>query len=72
MGDALSTGKSAAEKAARRQKLEMREQKKKESLKLAEAESDIARRKTGAKRGQMGRQSLIRTSEQGVTSQLGG
>lgn len=71
MSDILQPGKKQAEKAAALQEQQIAEQKKVEQLKLAEAESDVARRKaTGARGG--GRGSLIATGQTGVTGNLGG
>lgn len=55
---------------AEAQQKEIAGQKQKESLRLSEASSDVARRKLTGRAG--GRTLLTRTSSRGVTDQLGG
>ncbi len=72
MSSILQPGKKQAEKAAALQEQQIAEQKQKEGLRLAEAESDVARRKGLGKTRAGGRGSLIATAQTGVTGNLGG
>ena len=65
------TGRTAATKLQEKQSLLIERQRQVEQIKLAEADDEIARRKTLAQSGKAGRKSLISTSEQGATT-LGG
>lgn len=64
MGDAFSTGKSAAKRAQKAQEAQIAEQKQVEAANLAETEDELSRRRAVAATG--GRKSLIRTSETGT------
>lgn len=70
MSDVIDPGRRAR-KAARAQSEQIAKQKQVEEAKLAEEESDIARRKSVMAKGRGGRSSLIATSNTGVTN-LGG
>lgn len=72
MSSILQPGAKQAKRATAASERQIAEQKQKESLRLAEAESDIARRRAGATSGARGRSSLIATSQTGVTGNLGG
>ena len=69
---ALRTGKSAAQRAQKKQAAEIAKQQKIEDQLLAEGESEVKRRQALAKRGKSGRSSLIATSQTGLASNLGG
>ncbi len=66
--DPLKTGASAARRSAA---VQLKEQQQKESVKLAEAESEIAEKRQMAGR-RVGRQSLIKSSPSGLATTLGG
>ncbi len=70
--DAVGTGKSAAQRAQKKQAAEIAKQQKIEDQLLAEGESEVKRRQALAKRGKSGRSSLIATSQTGLASNLGG
>jgi len=70
--DAVGTGKSAAERAQKKQAAEIAKQQKIEDQLLAEGDSEVKRRQALAKRGKSGRSSLIATSQTGLASNLGG
>lgn len=70
MSSILQPGAKQAKRAAAASELQIAEQSRKEKLRLAEAESDVAKRK--ARPGSRGRSSLIATSQTGVTGNLGG
>ena len=70
-GNIARTGRTAAAKLQEKQSLLIERQRQVEQVKLAEADDEIARRKTLAQSGKAGRKSLISTSEQGATT-LGG
>ena len=72
MSSILKPGEKQAKRAAALSEQRIGEQKQKEQLRLAEAESDIAKRRAGATTGARGRSSLIATSPAGVTGTLGG
>lgn len=72
MSSILQPGAKQAKRAAAASELQIAEQGRKEKLRLAEAESDIAKRRAGATSGARGRSSLIATSATGVTGNLGG
>lgn len=72
-GNILRTGKTQAKKQQAKQSLFIEKQHQQESLKLAESEGEIARKKSTIKSGKAGRKSLIATSETGTKStNLGG
>ncbi len=66
------TGKSSAMRAQKKQTALIEKQQKQEAMRLAEADSEVKKRKAFATRGRSGRQSLIATSETGLSSNLGG
>ena len=68
MGDAFSTGRSAAKKAQKKSEEAINRQKQIELAQKAESEDVIARRKALAASGTAGRKSLIRTSETGTAA----
>ena len=68
----LRSGKSSAKRAQKAQKKAIAEQKRIEDIRLAEAESGIAKRKALGTRARAGRQSLIATSQTGRATNLGG
>ena len=72
MGNILGDG--GAEKRAKEAAARMEEQRKKEQTRLAEADSDINRKKALMSRGGAGRSLLIKTSPTGTgnASNLGG
>lgn len=72
MGDILQPGRKEAQKAAAEQREAIAAQKQKEKLRLAEEESEIARRKAVTKSGVAGRSLLTATSPTGVSDSLGG
>ena len=65
----FKTGASAAQREAGR---EIEKQKKKQQVKLLEAEDEIARKKAVAGSGKAGRGSLIKSSPTGLATNLGG
>jgi hypothetical protein len=69
---ALSTGKSAADRAQKRQAKAIAERQKKEDALLAEADSEVAKRKALGTKSRAGRKSLIATSNTGLATNLGG
>jgi hypothetical protein len=72
----VRSGKSGmvrqAQRAQDEQMRQIKERQKKEQQALAEAESDVKRRKALAQKGKAGRKSLIATSETGLAQNLGG
>lgn len=69
----LKTGRSAAERAQKEQKVLIEKQRKADELELSEKESELAGQKLLTKGKKTGRRSLIKTSESGVKSNnLGG
>ncbi len=72
MSSILQPGKKKAEQAAALQEQQIAEQKQKEQLKLAEAESEVAKRRALGTTRAGGRGSLIATGQTGVTGRLGG
>ncbi len=70
-GNLFRTGRTAATKAQEKQSLLIEKKSQQEQIALAESDDEIARRRSLAKSGKAGRQSLISTSEQG-SSTLGG
>lgn len=71
MSDVLDPGKRARE-AARTQEKAIKKQQQLEEVKLAEEESEVARRRALARPGAGGRSLLIATSPTGTTQTLGG
>tara|TARA_R110002020_G_C15924579_1_gene743201 strand:+ start:150 stop:443 length:294 start_codon:yes stop_codon:yes gene_type:complete len=65
----IRTGASAARRDAAGA---LKEQQQKESLMLAEKESEIAEKRAMAKSGRGGRQSLIKSASGGLATTLGG
>ena len=65
----LRTGASAARRDAASL---LKTQEQKEATKLAETESEIAEKKAMARSGRAGRQSLIKSSGGGLSTNLGG
>lgn len=77
MTDLISGGADkASRRAAKEQREQIARQKQQESVRLAEQEDELARRKSKAASGRFGRRSLITTSPTGVTkgetTELGG
>lgn len=71
--NAFRTGRTSTRKSQERQSLLIERQRQKEELSLAEADSEVARRKALASSGRAGRRSLIKTGESGVLpTTLGG
>jgi hypothetical protein len=69
----FKTGRTAAKKSQKEQKEAIAKQRQVTELELAEQEGVVARKRSLAKSGSGGRQSLIKTSESGVKSNnLGG
>ncbi|NRA79855.1 MAG: hypothetical protein HRU18_16745 [Pseudoalteromonas sp.] len=73
-GKVFKTGKSAKKRAQAKQSLFIEKQRQTEDLKLAEADDELARRKSLATSKKAGRRSLIKTSEGGAgrSTSLGG
>lgn len=70
---AFRTGRTSAKKAQKEQSLLIQKQRQVDELALAETESELARKRSLAKSGGRGRQSLIKTSASGIKStNLGG
>ena len=65
----IKTGASGARRDAAQA---LKAQQQKESIKLAETESEIATKRAMAKSGKGGRQSLIKSSPTGLAQNLGG
>ena len=63
----MSGGKSAARREQRQQRTLLAQQNVKEQAKVAEAESEVARKKLLAKQRSSGQTGLIRTSETGIS-----
>ena len=76
MGSALDklTGRKRAKKAQKAQEAQIAKQRQAEELKLAEEESEVARRKATARGGRGGRSLLVATSPTGTAraTNLGG
>lgn len=70
----FKTGRSAAKRAGTQQRAQIAEQRQLEKRKLAEEDSELARRKALIRSGAAGRSLLIKTSQTGTqsASTLGG
>ena len=73
-GNVFATGKTKKKRAQVKQSLFIEKQRQTEDLKLAEADDELARRKSLATSKKAGRRSLIKTSEGGAgrSTTLGG
>ena len=71
-GKLFKTGRSATKRSQEKQSLLIERQRQQEQIKLSESDDEIARRRSLAKSGKAGRQSLISTSEQGAATLGGG